>query len=222
LEQAERKRRAKLEPPLNISAYNTRAREQANWAVRYLILFLRGQPEEEAAKVLSWPIARALARSMLGDGCPERSKRHHEIAQQMISVAAQTMFEMLEDTHYDIVSRRLIGLRSDAFGVSPPVSDTTPNPGYKQNRQQIEKDLNQGKVESHSIKIEVVTVNSPPKRIIENFINCGYFLDLTDNQQKQARHDPVEWLCGHPYLFAQYPQFFVDASTMALKKQPTV
>ncbi len=222
LDENERKKEAKLTPPLNISEMNKRARKHAESVLRYLVLFLQRQPEDELAKVLPWHVARALTMSMLGDGCPTRTTRHHKIAQQMISVAAQTMFEMLGETHYDIVSKRVLGLRSDAFAVSPPVNDTTPNPGYKQNRQQIENDLNQGKVESHSIKIEVVTVNSPPDRIIENFINCGYFLNLTDDQQKKARHDPVEWLHGHPYLFAQYPQFFMDASTMTLKKQPTV
>jgi hypothetical protein len=77
-------------------------------------------------------------------------------------------------------------------------------------------------VESASIHIEAVTVNSLPERIIENFINCGYFLGLTDDLEKLARADPVQWLRGHPYLFAWYPQFFVDASGKVKPTKETV
>lgn len=78
------------------------------------------------------------------------------------------------------------------------------------------------KVESESIKIDSVTVNSLPDKIVENFINCGYFLGLTDELEQQARQDPVSWLQGHPYLFAWYPQFFVDASGKVKSTQATV
>jgi hypothetical protein len=141
LEEDERKRRAKLTPPLNISAYNTRARKDADWAVRYLILFLQRQPEKEIAKVLPWSTGRALAMAMLGAGCPQRSLRHHKIAQQMISCASDTLLEMLDMTHIKIVSKRLREMQMDARAVSPPVSDTTPNSGCKQYREQMEKDV---------------------------------------------------------------------------------
>jgi hypothetical protein len=77
-------------------------------------------------------------------------------------------------------------------------------------------------VVSSTIKLEAVTAQSPPDRIVENFINSGYFLGLTDDQEKQARADPVGWLQGHPYLFAWYPQFFVDASGKIKPTQATV
>ena len=140
LEDDERKRQAKLKPPLNISSYNERARKEAKWAIRYLTLFLQRQPEEEIAKVLPWSIARALAMAMLGDGCPQRSVRHHKIAQQMISRATETLSEMLGKTHIEIVSERLREIGMVARAVSPPENDTIPNPGYKQNRKQMEKD----------------------------------------------------------------------------------
>lgn len=209
MEEEERRKRARLTPPLNVSAYNKRAREEADRAVRYLILFLQRQPEEEIVKILPWRTARALAMAMLGDGCPQRSRRNHEIAQQMISRAAATLLEMLDQTHIEIVSKRLYEMQMDARAVSPPMRDTIPNLDYQRNRQQIEQDLIQANV--NSTKIEPVSVNSPKFSIVENFVNCGYFQHLTEDQQKQARQDPVEWLRDHPYLYGSYPQFFVDA-----------
>lgn len=141
LEDDERKRQSKLKPPLNISLNNKRTRKEAKWAVRYLTLFLHRQPEEEVAEVLPWPIARALIMSMLGDGSPQRSRRHHKIAQQMISHATGTMLEMLDKTHIEIISRRLREIQQDAFLVSSPSSETVPNSGYKQYREQMEKDV---------------------------------------------------------------------------------
>jgi hypothetical protein len=140
LDEDERRKRSKLTPPLNVSNYNKRAREQANWAVEYLILFLQRQPEKETEMAFPWAVARALTMAMLGDGCPQRSRRHHKIAQQMISRASDTLMEMLDDTHIEIVSKRLREMDMDARAVSPPASDK-PNPGYKHYREQMKKDV---------------------------------------------------------------------------------
>ena len=144
-----RKRQAKLKPLLNIIEMNRRASEQANWAVRFLILFFQAQPEKEPTKVMNWPVARALTMSMLGDGSPWRSIRHHKIAQQMIFRPTGTLLEMLDETHREIVSKRLKEMQQDALGVSPSAGFTDPvtreraiaNDGYKHHRKEIEKDI---------------------------------------------------------------------------------
>ena len=125
----------------NISKYNKNTRAAARSAIYYLTLFLQMQSEKEIAEVLTWPVARALVMSMLGDGSPERSRRHHKIAQQTIFRATGTLLEMLDKTHYEIVSKRLRDIQTDAFGVSSPSTEIASNPGYKQYRKQIEKDL---------------------------------------------------------------------------------
>ena len=72
------------------------------------------------------------------------------------------------------------------------------------------------------VKIEPVTVHSPPQRIVENFELCGYFLQLSADLEAQARAGPVEWLRGHPYLYAWYPQFFVDVTRKVKSDEATV
>jgi hypothetical protein len=125
----------------NRSQYDKRAREAARWAVRYLILFCEGQEEKEVAKVITWEVARALARAILGDGSQQRSKRHHIIAQQMANVAGTTLLAMIDNRHYDIVSKAILEAANRLFGVSPPEKETMPNTEYKQNREQIERAL---------------------------------------------------------------------------------
>ena len=71
-------------------------------------------------------------------------------------------------------------------------------------------------------KIEAVTVDSPPEKIILNFQVCGYFAALTDDLEKQAIEDPKGWLAGHPYLYAWYPRFFVDVSGKVRADKATV
>jgi hypothetical protein len=85
-----------------------------------------------------------------------------------------------------------------------------PNPDYKANRKQIEKDLKPS-LDPSGIKVYPVSISSSPVRIIENFQDSGYFLALdNDGLEAQARLDPVGWLRGHPYLCESYPEFFVD------------
>ena len=124
--------------------YNMRAAEIADYCMRYLVLFNENQTEERVAKVITWQRSRALVLALFGAGCPERNKRHHEIAKQIAARSIETLGEMIGRTHYEIVSRRLEEMKQEIQGVSFPEENSLmplPNPGYRRMREQIDHDL---------------------------------------------------------------------------------
>jgi len=123
--------------------HNRHAAEIADYCMRYLVLFNEAQTEDRVAKVITWQRSRALALALLGAGCPERTKRHHEIAKQMAARSIETLGEMIGRTHYEIVSRRLDEMKREIQGVTFPEEKSPtplPNPGYRRMREQIAHD----------------------------------------------------------------------------------
>ncbi len=129
----------------NQSEYNKRARELADWALRYLILFSQRQPEEETAKVLSGSAAVELVAALAGKGCPTITERHYGTAIGMADIGVRRALELIPDISIDMgisipsrMKREISEILHDIITLPKP-SKPRGNPNCELERRDLKK-----------------------------------------------------------------------------------